>query len=364
MEANHPGDKSKFYPMVTDKGQNTVSRGETGAIQVWPTDVPRERYHTDWVADRTLDWLGEVGDDPFFCWMSFPDPHHPWDPPASEISRLDWRNVPLPALFDEDKAKTEALLDTKPKHWRGYYDGTLWTNLESPREFVPREMTPDQVREINAMNHIENELIDEAIGRVLAWLDEQGRLDNTDIVFTTDHGELQGDYGLLFKGPYHCDALMRLPLIWAPAPAAGTTAAEVNEPVGHLDLAATFCHIAGIECPDWIEGRCLPADDADAKAADREYVLTEWDSEHGPVDMHLKSIYHREGLAVYRLRTVGVVRWQRRRALRPERRPAAAAQSLGRSGAHEPARPARGDPVRRSATGPLTEAGAGRTGIA
>ncbi len=38
------------------------------------------------------------------------------------------------------------------------------------------------------------------------------------MVFTTDHGELQGDFGLLFKGPYHVDALMRLPLVWRPAP--------------------------------------------------------------------------------------------------------------------------------------------------
>lgn len=295
MEANHSEKKQNFYPMVTDKGQNTIGRGETGAIQVWPTDVPRELYHTDWVADRTIDWLGGIGDDPFFCWMSFPDPHHPWDPPASEVSRIDWRNVPLPALFDEDKSKTEALLDSKPKHWRGYYDGTLWTNLESPREFVPRDLTPDQVREINAMNHIENELIDEAIGRVLDHLAAQGRLETTDIFFTTDHGELQGDYGLLFKGAYHCDALMRLPLIWAPAPSTRPASAEVTEPVGHVDLAATFCDVAGIECPDWVEGRSLPPSDAVAKAQGREHVLTEWDSEHAGVDIHLKSIYHREG---------------------------------------------------------------------
>ena len=83
----------------------------------------------------------------------------------------------------------------------GYYDGSLWTNLESPREFVPADMTPDQVREINAMTHIENELIDDACGRVIDWLGTKNWLDQTDIFFTTDHGEFQGDFGLLFKGP-------------------------------------------------------------------------------------------------------------------------------------------------------------------
>jgi arylsulfatase A-like enzyme len=282
--------------MVTDKGQNTASHGQTGAVQVWPMEVPRELYHTDWVADRTINWISSLGsEEPFFCWMSFPDPHHPWDVPESELHRVRWQDVPLPKLYREEASAREALLEGKPKHWRGYYDGTLWTNLESPREFVPAEMTPDQVREINAMTHIENELIDEACQRVFDFLEARGQLDNTDIFFTTDHGELQGDFGLLFKGPYHVDALMRLPFIWRPAAQAGAKPAEVTAPVGHLDLASTFCHIAGIDAPDYCEGRKLPLSDAEAAEQGREFVLTEWDSEHGPIDMHLKSIYEQSG---------------------------------------------------------------------
>ena len=68
----------------------------------WP---PRPRttrsraqwYHTDWVADLTVEWLGSLaGDEPWFCWMSFPDPHHPWDPPASELHRVPWQDLDLP----------------------------------------------------------------------------------------------------------------------------------------------------------------------------------------------------------------------------------------------------------------------------
>ena len=292
METHHPELKQQFYPMVTDKGQNTVGSGDTGACQTWPMKVPREVYHTAWVADRTIDWLGSLSaEDNWFCWMSFPDPHHPWDVPASELHRVDWRDVPLPALYRETDAERRALLANKPKHWQGYYDGSLWTNLESPREFMPAQMTPDQVREINALTHIENELIDEACGRVFDWLKAKDWLADTDIFFTTDHGEFQGDFGLLFKGPYHVDALMRLPFIWQPA--GGTAAETITAPVGHLDLAPTFCQIAGIGVPDYVEGKPLPKS-TDA-AAEREIVLTEWDSEHGPVDMHLKSIYRRDG---------------------------------------------------------------------
>ena len=89
-------------------------------------------------------------------------------------------------------------------------------------------------------------MIDEAIGRVLTAIGARGWTDDVDIVFTTDHGELQGDFGLLFKGPYHCDALMRIPMIWRPAPNASVTPAVSDAPVGQVDLAPTFCGRCGL----------------------------------------------------------------------------------------------------------------------
>ena len=151
-------------------------------------------------------------------------------------------------------------------------------------------MTHDQVREVNALTHVENELIDEACGRVLARIAARGWEQETDVFFTTDHGELQGDFGLLFKGPYHVDALMRIPLIWRPAPVAGVVPAEIPEPVGQLDLAPTFCRIAGVPVPDWMQGAALPI----APGSGRERVITEWDSQFEHIDMHLRSI-HRDG---------------------------------------------------------------------
>ena len=123
---------------------------------------------------------------------------------------------------------------------------------------MPATLTADQVREVNARNAVEVELIDEALGRVLAAIAARGWADDLDVVFTTDHGELQGDFGLLFKGPYHVDGLMRLPLIWRPAPSAGVAPAVVTRPVGLVDLAPTFCAI-GRACPPsrgWRAPRC------------------------------------------------------------------------------------------------------------
>ena len=292
LAANHPEAVAMFYPVLDMALEgNAAGGGETGAPQVHDNAIPREWYHTDWVADRTISWLDSLGaDDDWFCWMSFPDPHHPWDPPASEIGRVDWRDLPLPAGYIHDAAQREAVLDAKPRHWRAWYDGRLISNFEAPAAWIPATLTADQVREVNARNAVECELIDEAIGRVLAAIELRGWSDDVDVIFTTDHGELQGDFGLLFKGPYHVDGLMRLPLVWRPAPSSGGDQATVTRPVGLVDLAPTFCTIAGVAAPDWMEGRSLPTDDADADRRGFERVLTEWDSDVFGVDVHLRTI--------------------------------------------------------------------------
>jgi len=288
LRREHPEAVGMFYATVdADLQVNAAGYGDTRAPQVQVNEVPREWYHTDWVADRTIAWLDSLAvDDDWFCWMSFPDPHHPWDPPQSEMGRVDWRDVPLPAGYPENTAEREAILDAKPRHWRLWYDGALVSNYEAPAKWVPASLTSDQVREVNARNAVECELIDEAIGRVLQAIAARGWTDDVDIVFTTDHGELQGDFGLLFKGPYHVDALMRLPLIWRPAPSAGVAPAVVTTPVGLVDLAPTFCAITGVERGEWMQGRTLPVGDE----GPAQSVLTEWDSELFGVDVHLRTI--------------------------------------------------------------------------
>ena len=289
LRSEHPEAAAGFYAVVDhDLQVNGEGGGDTGAPQVKVNPIPREWYHTDWVADRTIGWLDSLdADDDWFCWMSFPDPHHPWDPPASEIGRIDWRDVPLPAGYPESRDEREAILDAKPRHWRLWYDGDLVSNYEAPAKWVPATLSADQVREINARNAVEVELIDEALGRVLVAVAARGWSDDVDVIFTTDHGELQGDFGLMFKGPYHVDALMRLPLIWRPAPSAARAPAVVPEAVGLVDLAPTFCEIAGIPAPEWMQGGPLPV--LPGKAAS-ERVLTEWDSELFGVDVHLRTV--------------------------------------------------------------------------
>jgi arylsulfatase A-like enzyme len=124
IQAEHPEAVGMFYPVLDGTLEvNAMGGGDTGAPQVHDNPIAREWYHTDWVADRTIAWLDSLdADDDWFCWMSFPDPHHPWDPPASELGRIDWRDVPLPTATSR-RRRARAHLDAKPRHWRAWYDG-------------------------------------------------------------------------------------------------------------------------------------------------------------------------------------------------------------------------------------------------
>ncbi|HTW34532.1 MAG TPA: sulfatase-like hydrolase/transferase [Rhizomicrobium sp.] len=293
----HPEAVDMFYPVLGPSLiQNSFGEGDTGAIQVKHNKVARGLYHTEWVADRTIAYLDSLGTaDDWFVWMSFPDPHHPWDPPESQIHRVNWRELDVPAGYPGSREKIEAILREKPRHWREWWSGERVTCFEAPPDFVPAALTTDQLREIDALTHVKNELIDEAIARVMAKVAARGWNDNTDVIFTTDHGEFQGDFGLLFKGPHHVESLMRLPMIWRPAPSAGIAPQVHDAPVGQVDLAPTFCNIAGLAQADWMEGACLPY--CPDHAAKRETVFTEWDSEFNGVSISLRTLY-RDGWIV------------------------------------------------------------------
>jgi len=84
---------------------NALPHNRPSALQAWRTSVPEELYSTNWIADRSEQWLSEqVGsDNPFFLQMSFPDPHHPFTPPGKYWDMYSPDDIELPASFDKGK---------------------------------------------------------------------------------------------------------------------------------------------------------------------------------------------------------------------------------------------------------------------
>jgi arylsulfatase A-like enzyme len=116
-------------------------------------------------------------------------------------------------------------------------------------------------------------LIDHNVGRILTALDELGLAQDTLVVYTTDHGELLGNRGLYLKGPTPYEDLLRVTMVArGPRVAAGRVIAE---PVSTLDLAATFCDLAGVAPEGDMQSRSLvPLLAGDAHTRDVAY--SEW----------------------------------------------------------------------------------------
>ncbi|MBT6095149.1 MAG: sulfatase-like hydrolase/transferase [Rhodospirillaceae bacterium] len=273
LNEHHADEVEGFHEYAVQGTPSARPGGDTDAPQVAHNPIPKDLYHTHWTAERTKAWLDTLDDaDDWFCWMSFPDPHHPWDPPMEAAQKFDWRDLPLPDAYPGSVEKCLEVLDGKPRHWREWYLGENQFAFEVPPAFVPANLSADAIREVNAKVHAENELIDEAVGSVMDYLDARGWNNDTDVIYTTDHGEFQGDFGMLFKGPYHVEGLMHVPFIWRPAPSAGIAPGAVNDPVGHLDIAPTIAAATG-EVPGWMQGAPLPTVSVDS---DRDGTTTEW----------------------------------------------------------------------------------------
>lgn len=126
-------------------------------------------------------------------------------------------------------------------------------NRDGQRTFA---VTAKEVREAIALTYGMITMIDDAIGRIRARLEELGLADDTVIVFTSDHGDFMGDHQLLLKGALHYRGLVRVPCIWVdPA----TRARGVVNPglCGTLDLPGTILDRAGLEGHNGMQGVSL-----------------------------------------------------------------------------------------------------------
>ncbi|MEL7099417.1 MAG: sulfatase-like hydrolase/transferase, partial [Pseudomonadota bacterium] len=216
--------------------------GDTkGAAQTWHSQLPPAWHNSTWTADRAIDWLKHGrGDDPFCAWVSFPDPHHPFDAPEPWSRLHDPAEVDLPAhrtrSFEGRPWWHEAVLTKEPAGPK--------ENAEVRKQYsrIP-EQTDEQLREIIANTYGQIALIDHNVGRLLIALEEAGLAENTYVIYVSDHGDWLGDHGLILKGPMHYEGLLRVPMIVrGPGVPEGRV---VDDPVSTLDLAATFCEWGG-----------------------------------------------------------------------------------------------------------------------
>ena len=244
----------------------------TDAHETWNSALPVAWHNSSWIAGRTIDYLRRHRDQRFCLWASFPDPHHPFDAPEP------WCRLHHPDEVDLPRHR-ELDLDQRPWWHRASLEGKPQMANERLRKFREKSSrTPHQserqLRDLIANYYGMISLIDHQVGRLKLALRDLGLLENTLIVYSTDHGDWLGDHGLLLKGPMAYEGLLRVGLLCeGPGVPQGKV---VKDPVSTLDLAQTFCDYAGASLPPHVHSRSLrPLIETDC--ASRDFALSEWD---------------------------------------------------------------------------------------
>jgi arylsulfatase A-like enzyme len=286
LRENHPEHVGDYYQLLDLSGEHSQmivkGGGETGAVFVKDSPIPREIYQTDWTTDNAIRYIDSLDDEEdWFVWASYGDPHHAYDPPVEE-DYINWKDISPYDAFGESDDQRMQWLEQKPWHWEQWYTGEKFISFEAIEGYSYREnLKSDHIREIHQKIYTSNKLIDDGIGKMIKYLDDKGILDEVDIFFTPDHGGMDGAFGTLLIGPSMTDHICRLPMLWKPAKNANVPAAVVNSPVGIIDLSPTFCQIAGVDVPEWMDGKPLPVSNQDGDSQEREYTFTQYES-HTP----------------------------------------------------------------------------------
>jgi arylsulfatase A-like enzyme len=211
---NHEFDEpvDPYQQFLVEEGLDGIFESEypRSVHDAHPTTLPDDAYQDNWIGRRTEQLLREAPTDrPWFCQVNFVKPHNPWD--VTEEMHTWYRDpdVEFPDPVDPDGE-------------------------------ISREQHQEIRRNYAAM--VEN--VDRRVGRLLDVVEERGELENTVVVYASDHGEMLGDHGMWYKrSPYRQSVGVPLLVSGPGVEARGV----VEDPATTLDLHATFRDLAGID---------------------------------------------------------------------------------------------------------------------
>ncbi|GBG08402.1 arylsulfatase [Paenibacillus agaridevorans] len=212
-----------------------------------PWHLPDSLHPTEWIADnscRTIkrrDWTRAL-----FLWASFTAPHPPLTPLMRDLYMYEKDDMPQPVCGD-------------------WVDRHSLYHQRMDATYQGKLKTPKQIDSAYRGFYASITQVDRAINRIIGTLREEGILENTWFLFTSDHGDNMGDHGLWFKANFTRGAC-QIPLIVTP-PAkrdtgsileSGWVPGQVNHsPVGLQDILPTCLAIAGLPVPDDLDGTSL-----------------------------------------------------------------------------------------------------------
>lgn len=237
-----------------------------------PAAIAEEHSETPYMTRRGMEFIAGTGDQPWLCHLSYIKPHWPYIVPAPYHDMFGPNQVLPVVRSDAEREAAHPIL-------RGFMDGQIGRAFS--RDEVRAAVVPAYMGLIKQC--------DDQMGVLFNWLEETGRMDDTMIVVTSDHGDYLGDHWLGEKNLFHeCSVKVPLIIFDPSSDADGTRGTTCDELVESIDLAATFVEVAGGEVPDHIlEGRSLIPLMHGQSPDWRDFAISEYDYSISPVAAQL-----------------------------------------------------------------------------
>ncbi len=171
------------------QGDNETGQNATKRVPMWdatPMPLPLDAYIDTWHGNEAVRWIAEYErPEPFYLFVGFPGPHDPWDAPQPAVDRYRDAEISMP-----HSTRRPTLEGT------GRYEHLL-------RSFLwlsdTETMTDDAIRGMRRAYSADVSVIDDAVARIVAALEARRLLDDTWLIYTSDHGEMGGNHGLMSK---------------------------------------------------------------------------------------------------------------------------------------------------------------------
>ncbi len=227
----------------TKEGPQVGSLDRKGNPSYGVNDADEKSFATDWLTDKALDFINEHKDGPFCYMLSLPDPHGPNTVRAPYNTMYVGVDVPIPVSIKKTPEQTPG-----------------WARPD-------KNINPRWLRGVMPQYYGMVKCIDDNVGRLLDKLRQLDLIDNTFIVFTSDHGDLCGEHGKANKGnPYEGSA--RIPFLMY-GPGSVKKGLKLNQALGCVDFMPTVLPLMGFKSPRTVQGR-------DASSLFRGIGKTQW----------------------------------------------------------------------------------------
>jgi arylsulfatase len=244
---------------------------------VRPSPLPLSEYYDVYVGQQAKNYLRDYKrNEPWFCWVSFGGPHEPWDTPEPYASMYRADEMPPP-------------LKRPPLRRKG-------PTGELDERFAEKQDKIDNARELRASYAGKVTLIDDQIGEVLREIEKRGELERTVILFTSDHGEMNGDYDLIHKSNF-LNPAVRIPMIVStPEMKKSSDPGRIlNQPVELFDAGPTLVELAGAKLDYQQFARSFTKALQEQNEEHRDFALTEFKEEVMYLDREWKLMLNRDG---------------------------------------------------------------------